>query len=211
MDRDQLRATQEKFVLEEAQRKEARERGDKPWNPRLFHQDPVTSEWTYRHMDVQPWDPERCLVQFEKDGVIQTHEKSQRQHNGLSYSHSWASQQKAEVNGKRRKASSQPSSCSQNTESSSTTPEPTHESSDNEGFSNQCARCNKEVKDIALIEASITSIQKTQQDIQRNLVALSRQLARQRATDDGVSLTGRHCLILCVLLLSQLLLNYVFT
>lgn len=45
----------------------------------------------------------------------------------------------------------------------------------------------------------------------RNLVALSRQLARQRATDEGVSLTGRHCLILCVLLLSQLLLNYVFT
>lgn len=211
MDRDQVRATQEKFVLEEAQRAEARERGDKPWVSRLFHQDPVTSEWTYRHTDARPWDPERCLVQFEKDGVVQTHEKNQRQHNGLSYSHSWASQQKAEVNGKRRKASSQPSSCSQNTESSSTTPEPTHESSDNEGFSNQCARCNKEVKDIALIEASITSIQMTQQDIQRNLAALSRQLTRQRATDDSVSLTGRHCLILCVLLLSQLLLNYVFT
>uniref|UniRef100_A0A8C9WZG6 Oxysterol-binding protein n=1 Tax=Sander lucioperca TaxID=283035 RepID=A0A8C9WZG6_SANLU len=197
MDRDQLRATQEKFVLEEAQRGEARERGDKPWTSPLFHQDPVTCEWTYRHMDTRPWDPERCLVQFEKDGVVQTHEKSQRQHNGLSYSHSW-------MNGKRRKASSQPSSCSQNTESSSTTPEPTHESSDNEGFSNQCARCSKEVKDIALMEASITSIQKTQQDIHR-------QLTRQRATDDGVSLTGRHCLILCVLLLSQLLLNYVFT
>uniref|UniRef100_A0AAQ5XJY7 Oxysterol-binding protein n=1 Tax=Amphiprion ocellaris TaxID=80972 RepID=A0AAQ5XJY7_AMPOC len=165
MDRDQLRATQEKFVLEEAQRREARERGDKPWIPRLFHHDSVSSEWTYRHMDARPWDPEHCLVQFEKDGVIQTHEKSLRQHNGLSYSHSWASQQK--VNGKHRKASSQPSSCSQNTESSSTTPEPTHESSDNEGFSNQCARCSKEVKDIALIEASITSIQKTQQDIQR--------------------------------------------
>uniref|UniRef100_A0AAQ6A0P2 Oxysterol-binding protein n=1 Tax=Amphiprion ocellaris TaxID=80972 RepID=A0AAQ6A0P2_AMPOC len=162
MDRDQLRATQEKFVLEEAQRREARERGDKPWIPRLFHHDSVSSEWTYRHMDARPWDPEHCLVQFEKDGVIQTHEKSLRQHNGLSYSHSWASQQK------HRKASSQPSSCSQNTESSSTTPEPTHESSDNEGFSNQCARCSKEVKDIALIEASITSIQKTQQDIQRS-------------------------------------------
>ncbi|XP_075944931.1 oxysterol-binding protein-related protein 5 [Anarhichas minor] len=211
MDRDQLRATQEKFVLEEAQRGEAKERGDKPWLSQLFHQDPVTSEWTYRHIDTRPWDPERCLVQFEKDGVVQTHERNQRQHNGLSYSHSWASQQKAEMNGKRRKASSQPSSCSQNTESSSTTPEPTHESSDNEGFSNQCARCNKEVKDIALIEASITSIQKTQQDIQRNLVALSRQLTRRRATDDSVSLTGRHCLVLCVLLVSQLLLNYVFT
>lgn len=39
----------------------------------------------------------------------------------------------AEMNGKHRKVSSQPSSCSQNTESSSTTPEPTNESSDNEG------------------------------------------------------------------------------
>ncbi|KAM9854089.1 oxysterol-binding protein-related protein 5 [Aulostomus maculatus] len=211
MDRDQLQATQEKFVLEEAQRREAKERGDRPWIPRLFHQDPVTSEWTYKHMDMRPWDPERCLVQFEKDGVIQTHKKTQKQHNGLSYSHSWTSQQKVEMNGKRRKVSSQPSSCSQNTESSSSTPEPTHESSDNEGFSNQCARCIKEVKDISLLEASITSIQKTQQDIQRNLVALSRQLAHQRAADDSVSLTGRHCLILCVLLVSQLFLNYVFT
>ncbi|XP_061577437.1 oxysterol-binding protein-related protein 5 isoform X2 [Cololabis saira] len=211
MDRDQVRATQEKYVLEEAQRKEARERGDKPWIPRLFQQDPVTSEWLYRHMDTRPWDPEHSLVQFEKDGIIQTHEKRQRQHNGFSYSRSWDSQHKMGVSGKHRKASSQPSSCSQNTESSSTTPEPTHESSDNEGFSSQCARCSKEVKDIALIEASITSIQDTQQDIQRNLVALSRQMSRQRATDDGVSLTGRHWLVLCVLLVSQLLLNYIFT
>uniref|UniRef100_A0A3B5KUF5 Oxysterol-binding protein n=1 Tax=Xiphophorus couchianus TaxID=32473 RepID=A0A3B5KUF5_9TELE len=209
LDRDQVRATQEKFVLEEAQRKEAKERGERLWIPKLFQQDPVTSEWTYKHL-TRPWDAEACLVQFEKDGVIQTQEKMQRQHNGLSYNHSWSRQHKqAEVNGKHRKASSQPSTCSQNTESSSTTPEPTHESSDNE-FSSQCARCSKEVKDIALIEASITSIQRTQQDIQ-NLAALGRQLSLQRHTDDSMSLTGRHCLILCVLLLSQLLLNYVFT
>lgn len=50
-DRDQMRATQEKFVLEEAQRKEARERGEKPWTPKLFHQDPATSEWSYRHIE----------------------------------------------------------------------------------------------------------------------------------------------------------------
>jgi len=43
---------------------------------------------------TRPWDPERCLAQFEKDGVVQTHEKNQRQPNGLSYSHSWASRQK---------------------------------------------------------------------------------------------------------------------
>lgn len=51
LDRDQLRATQEKFVLEDAQRKEARERGDKAWTPRFFQQDPVTSEWIYKHSE----------------------------------------------------------------------------------------------------------------------------------------------------------------
>ena len=51
MDRDQMRATQEKFVLEEAQRREARERGDKAYTSRLFYQDPITSDWTYSHME----------------------------------------------------------------------------------------------------------------------------------------------------------------
>lgn len=37
------------------------------------------------------------------------------------------------------------------------------------GFMNQCVRCTKEVKDIALIEASVAAIQKTQQDIQRQV------------------------------------------
>uniref|UniRef100_A0A3P8VKJ3 Oxysterol-binding protein n=1 Tax=Cynoglossus semilaevis TaxID=244447 RepID=A0A3P8VKJ3_CYNSE len=123
LDQDQQQATQEKSVLEEAQRREAKERGDTQWIPRLFQKDPVNSEWIYKHMEMQPWDPDRCLVQFEKDGVIQTQEKSQ-----LLYLLSLV-----KVNGKHRKASSQPSSCSQNTESSSSTPEPTHESSDNEG------------------------------------------------------------------------------
>lgn len=41
---------------------------------------------------LRPWDPEHCLVQFEKDGIIQTQEKSQKPHNGLSFS--WASQDK---------------------------------------------------------------------------------------------------------------------
>ncbi|XP_061773760.1 oxysterol-binding protein-related protein 5 isoform X3 [Nerophis ophidion] len=210
VDRDQLRATQEKFVLEEAQRKEAKERGDKPWTAQLFHQDPDTTEWTYKYIDTQMWDPEHCLVQFERDGVIQTQTKTQRRrHNGLSYSKSWASRHKTEGNRLYRKASSQPSSCSQNTESSSsTTPEPTHESSDNEGFSTHCARCSK---DMTLLQTSISSIQKTQQDIQRNLSALSRQLTQQWAADDGVSWIGRHCVIVFIVLFSQFLLNYVFT
>lgn len=40
----------------------------------------------------RPWDPEHCLIQFEKDGIIQTQEKSQKQHDRLSFS--WASRDK---------------------------------------------------------------------------------------------------------------------
>ncbi|KAA0724241.1 Oxysterol-binding protein-related protein 5 [Triplophysa tibetana] len=170
-EKDQNKATQEKFVLEEAQRQGARERGDRPWNPRLFTFNIDPSEWHYRYADTKPWDLDRCLVQFEKDGIIQTKEKSQRQLNSFSYSQNWAGQQKVRVNGKHRKSSSQPSSCSQNTESSSTTPEPNHE----------------------------------------NLSALGRQIAQHKTTEESKTLSGRHCLILCMLLFFQLLINYVFT
>lgn len=49
-DGDQHRATQEKFLLEEAQRQRARELQQSltPWTPRLFHLDPTTQEWHYR-------------------------------------------------------------------------------------------------------------------------------------------------------------------
>ncbi|KAJ8406505.1 hypothetical protein AAFF_G00300790 [Aldrovandia affinis] len=209
--RDQERATQEKFVLEDAQRRETRERGDRPWSQRLFTLDPASNEWSYKHGDTRPWDPDTSLVQFEKDGVIQTRERHQRRHSGLSYGHNWATQQKVQAQGRHRKPSNQTSNGSQNTESSSTTPEPTHESSDNEEFLTQCGRCNREVKDISEIVASIASIQKTQQDIRRNLSALSQQMFRRRNAEGSVALSSRHCLVLCALLLLQLLINYVFT
>ncbi|XP_057693834.1 oxysterol-binding protein-related protein 5 [Corythoichthys intestinalis] len=197
VERDQVQATQEKFVLEEAQRKESRERGDKPWTPRLFHQDPVSGEWTYKHAETLPWRAESCLLQLERDGVIQTLEKGPRRRDGRP---------EAKVNGTRRKASSQPSSCSQNTESSGSTPEPGHESSDNEEFLKHCARCSS----MALLHTSITSIHKTQQDIQRNLWALTRQLNRQQAADDGASWLARHCAVIFLALLSHLLLRFFY-
>uniref|UniRef100_A0A672SNW3 Oxysterol binding protein like 8 n=1 Tax=Sinocyclocheilus grahami TaxID=75366 RepID=A0A672SNW3_SINGR len=72
--KDQTEATNEKFILEEAQRKAARERKAKceEWMPALFEQDPVTGEWHYRYADTRPWDPLNDLIQFEKDGCIQT-------------------------------------------------------------------------------------------------------------------------------------------
>lgn len=48
---DQHKATQEKSVLEEAQRQRTRERQQSlsPWKPQLFHLDPLTQEWRYRY------------------------------------------------------------------------------------------------------------------------------------------------------------------
>uniref|UniRef100_A0A8C4TMQ5 Oxysterol-binding protein n=1 Tax=Erpetoichthys calabaricus TaxID=27687 RepID=A0A8C4TMQ5_ERPCA len=48
-EKDQLKATQEKYILEEAQRQAARERKDQPWHPRLFQFDPITNEWHYKY------------------------------------------------------------------------------------------------------------------------------------------------------------------
>uniref|UniRef100_A0A671QJJ0 Oxysterol-binding protein n=1 Tax=Sinocyclocheilus anshuiensis TaxID=1608454 RepID=A0A671QJJ0_9TELE len=116
MDKDQMRATQEKFVLEEAQRQEARERAERPWNPQLFTFNSDTNEWHYRY-------PEYGL----NNTLIHYHTQALQKYNTCV--------SQVRVNGKHRKSSSQPSSCSQNTESSSSTPEPNHESSDNEGKS----------------------------------------------------------------------------
>uniref|UniRef100_A0A673W7Z7 Oxysterol-binding protein n=1 Tax=Salmo trutta TaxID=8032 RepID=A0A673W7Z7_SALTR len=126
VDRDQNQATQEKFVLEEAQRNQAKDRGDQPWRPRLFNLDSVTNEWTYIHIEYVHSTP--------PSGHTHTHTHTEYVHSTPPSGHTHTqSMYTAQVNGKHRKGSSQPSSCSQNTESSSTTPEPTHESSDNEG------------------------------------------------------------------------------
>uniref|UniRef100_A0A673W7J9 Oxysterol-binding protein n=1 Tax=Salmo trutta TaxID=8032 RepID=A0A673W7J9_SALTR len=116
VDRDQNQATQEKFVLEEAQRNQAKDRGDQPWRPRLFNLDSVTNEWTYIHIEYVHSTP--------PSGHTHTHTHTEYVHSTPPSGHTHTQSMKG---------SSQPSSCSQNTESSSTTPEPTHESSDNEG------------------------------------------------------------------------------
>ncbi|MGH0122819.1 UNVERIFIED_CONTAM: hypothetical protein FKN15_003306 [Acipenser sinensis] len=121
--KDQHKATQEKFILEEAQRQAARDQGDREWTPRLFRKDPISQDWLYKYADTNPWDPQMNLVEFEKDGVIQTLGTDGRRHSGISHSKKWATKQKTDC--KRRKTS-------QNTESSSSTPDPSHESSDNE-------------------------------------------------------------------------------
>lgn len=55
--KDQTEATQEKYILEEAQRRSAKERKLKgeEWACKLFDQDPATGEWHYKYAE---WVPE---------------------------------------------------------------------------------------------------------------------------------------------------------
>ena len=50
---DQTAATNEKFILEEAQRKATKERKAKlqEWIPKLFERDPLTGDWVYKYAE----------------------------------------------------------------------------------------------------------------------------------------------------------------
>ncbi|XP_059488912.1 oxysterol-binding protein-related protein 8-like isoform X2 [Neocloeon triangulifer] len=71
---DQVAATEEKTVLEEAQRASVKERKAKceDWTPKYFEQDLISGQWVYRHSDLRPWDTRNDVFQYECDYVIQT-------------------------------------------------------------------------------------------------------------------------------------------
>jgi hypothetical protein len=81
---DQLAATEEKTLLEEAQRGAVRERqaAGADWQTKLFlhegmalNPDGTESEapqYSYRHADLRPWDPRNDLLQYEKDYMVCT-------------------------------------------------------------------------------------------------------------------------------------------
>ena len=50
---DQDKATNEKFILEDAQRREAKERKAKmeEWTPRYFERNPLTGDWEYKYKE----------------------------------------------------------------------------------------------------------------------------------------------------------------
>lgn len=73
---DQIAATEEKTILEDAQRRataDLKMKGKK-WTPKHFVQDVYTGGWVYKHIDKRPWDPKVDVVQvrqcLEKSIVI---------------------------------------------------------------------------------------------------------------------------------------------
>ncbi|XP_047039683.1 oxysterol-binding protein-related protein 8 isoform X2 [Helicoverpa zea] len=75
---DQIAATEQKTIIEEAQRGRARNLVT-PWIPRLFHRNPhaappdgVTDQgWVYNHLNTTPWQADE-IIEYEEDFVIKT-------------------------------------------------------------------------------------------------------------------------------------------
>ncbi|XP_060596542.1 oxysterol-binding protein-related protein 8-like isoform X3 [Ruditapes philippinarum] len=67
-------ATQEKFILEERQRQEAKERKAQlqQWIPKLFERDSISGDWIYKHIDMRPWDITNDKHQYESEYLIST-------------------------------------------------------------------------------------------------------------------------------------------
>uniref|UniRef100_A0A8C2HYK2 Oxysterol binding protein like 8 n=1 Tax=Cyprinus carpio TaxID=7962 RepID=A0A8C2HYK2_CYPCA len=189
--KDQTEATNEKFILEEVQRKAARERKAKceEWTPALFEQDPVTGEWHYRYADTRPWDPLNDLIQFEKDGCIQTKVRHRT----------------PMVTGPKRKhKSDKPKS----PESGCSSPEPDHQDSSGSESTKHSSRLRKKGTDLSEIQSAIESIRKTQEDI-NSVNALRSRVASQSATE-SLFLTHRDVAIILFLIFLQVLLNFIF-
>ncbi|XP_034976704.1 oxysterol-binding protein-related protein 5 isoform X2 [Zootoca vivipara] len=213
---DQNKATQEKFVLEEEQRNAARERKDNgtEWKPLLFWHDPATNEWHYKYEDLRPWDPLNDIAQYEKDGILQTMQRhlSNRMstHKNMCNSNQVARHKRSANDCRRRKASDQPSSNSQNTESSCSTPESVQELSDDDSFESPGAQCGKETDPLKEIHTAVLSLQRAQQEIHRNLTALNKKSLYRRASSKNLFLDYRCWFLLCIFLTCQLFINYVF-
>ncbi|XP_071831986.1 oxysterol-binding protein-related protein 8-like isoform X3 [Apostichopus japonicus] len=69
-------ATNEKFILEEEQRRGHKERKlkNEEWIPKLFELD-HDGQWVYIHRDHRPWDALEDIEEYEHNGIIKTRTK----------------------------------------------------------------------------------------------------------------------------------------
>ncbi|XP_050614241.1 oxysterol-binding protein-related protein 5 isoform X1 [Macaca thibetana thibetana] len=216
---DQHRATQEKFALEEAQRRRARERQESltPWKPQLFHLDPTTQEWHYRYEDHSPWDPLKDIAQFEQDGILRTLQQEAVARQTTFLGSPGPRPERSGPEQRLRKASDQPSGHSQATESSGSTPESCPELSDEEqdgdfipGGESPCPRCRKEARRLQALHEAILSIREAQQELHRHLSAMLSSTARAaQAPAPGLLQSPRSWFLLCVFLACQLFINHI--
>ncbi|KAG9511418.1 Oxysterol-binding protein-related protein 5, partial [Fragariocoptes setiger] len=82
---DQRNATKEKTKLEDAQRMEAKQRGQGPWVVKYFALDTFTNEWRYKWVDTRPWSDAIDIRQFERNFKIRTLVRARAHHHNASF------------------------------------------------------------------------------------------------------------------------------
>ncbi|XP_056365864.1 oxysterol-binding protein-related protein 8 isoform X1 [Oenanthe melanoleuca] len=192
--KDQTEATQEKYILEEAQRKSAKDRKLKGevWTCKLFDQDAVTGEWHYKYADTRPWDPLNDMIQFEKDGTIQTKVRHRTP--------------MVTVPKIKRKPGSQKMG-----ECGFSSPEPDNQdSSGSEAQLKHNTRIRKKGAELGELQSAIESIKETQEDIKREIMALRNRVISNSSPWDYHSLQFKHYVFIVLMVLLQLIINFLF-
>ncbi|XP_027015381.1 oxysterol-binding protein-related protein 8 isoform X2 [Tachysurus fulvidraco] len=210
LNKDQTEATNEKFVLEEVQRKCARERKlkNEQWKPVLFEQDPSGGDWHYRYADTRPWDPLNDLVQFEKDGRVQTKVRHRtpmvRSASVVSLSAQGCRRDNylSQVTGPKRKHKQNDKP--KNPESGCSSPDLEHYDSSGRQKIKPGNRGRKKMSDLCELQTAVESIKHTQDDICRSVNAL-----RSRVEDQSFFLTQRDYIIIIFLISLQLCLSLI--
>ncbi|XP_041071432.1 oxysterol-binding protein-related protein 8 isoform X3 [Carcharodon carcharias] len=195
--KDQNEATSEKFVLEEAQRKAAKQRKAKgeEWIPRLFEQDLVTGEWQYKYADTRPWDPLNDLVQYEKEGVIQ--------------SKVWHRTPMVSV----QKRTRSKHSGQQSPESGCSSPELDQQDSsesEKQKATKHNTRLRKKASDLSELLSAIDSIKHAQEEINRSLTALRNRTTASQSDANHSLLQHRDYVVILFLILLQIIINSIF-
>ncbi|XP_069485478.1 oxysterol-binding protein-related protein 8 isoform X2 [Ambystoma mexicanum] len=196
VNKDQTDATQEKFVLEEAQRKGAKERkaNGEEWICKLFEQDLITGEWQYRYADTRPWDPLNDLIQFENNGAIQTKVRHRTPMVSVP------------------KIKRKPNTQQKKGESGFSSPElDNQDSSGSEAhLLTHNTRTRKKAVDLGELQSSIDSIKKTQEEINRNIIALRNRVVVSASPTDSNFLQQRDYCIILFLISLQIFINFLF-
>lgn len=223
-------ATQEKYILEEKQRQNAKERKliMEEWSPNLFERDPLTSDWIYKHADMRPWDPCNDLVQYESDYVIKART---RHRTPMVRARSLSSLDKKEdckTYNKNKHCSSRIKRPSINHRhigdgSGSSTPdlELNRQDSDSSGSAemrvrkamsmNKASNFSEEslMRTLDTLSQLLRETQQTVQSFQEQLVILQRE-QRQLAGERGFMMHNRDWIVLTIILVFQSLMQWIF-
>ncbi|XP_007893540.1 oxysterol-binding protein-related protein 8 isoform X4 [Callorhinchus milii] len=217
--KDQNEATNEKFILEEAQRNAAKERKAKKteWFCKLFEQDPITGDWHYKYADTRPWDPLNDLMQYEKDGVIQSkvwHRTPMvRSGSVISLSNQVGRKENCKRQVAVPKRPRNKHSGQRIPESGCSTPEQDQQDSsesERQKTAKHSTRLRKKVNDLGELQSAIDSIRQTQEEINRCLTVLRGRTLASQSNSDNYFLQLRDYVIIFLLILIQIVVNYLF-